>query len=209
MNKQQRQCELEVLAQQNNWSFDSTVNISAIPTLKEFEFHTGEKRKIESIENLIKTENISIFDVYWKKEFDPLGAVAAMTHKDSFAQNINYQTMFLVELKHLHLPKIHIYPAKSLNLIDQLFDKYFRKADFQNYPEFEKRFTVRSNDKNISTYFDKKLIEVYEKSDDFWTFGKDKILFIYQPNVLISPKDIIIWQDALLKIADIFGGKYL
>ncbi len=209
MDKQQRDKALETLALENNWLFSPKADISNVSILTEFEFQTGEKRKPERIENLIIAGNMKIFDVYWKVEFNPLNAIAMFGHQDNSARNVKYQTMFAVELSELKLPSFHIYPTKSVNLIEQWISKTFHQINFPDFAEFEKRFAVRSHDTHISIYYDKKLIEVYENSEDFWTFGKDNLLFIYQANILISPNDLIIWQDVLLKISNILRGKYL
>lgn len=206
MDKQQRHKALETLARENNWLFSPKADISNVSILAEFEFHTGEKRRLDKIENLIIAGDVKVFDVYWKTEFDPLDAVAMFGHKDNFAKTVKYQTMFAVELNY-KLPTFYVYPKKSVNLIEQWISKTFRQSNFPEYPEFGKRFTVRSNDKNFLHYFDEKLIEIYENSEDFWTFAKDKFLFIYQPNILVEANRILDWTDTLQKISRAFKTK--
>lgn len=190
MDNQQRTRELELIAAENNWSFAPNADISSIPALQKFEFQTGEKRKVEKIENLIEGKTFKVFDAYWKTEYKPSDAFGSLSHKDMSAQNIQQQTMFLFDSKDLELPKFHVYPANSVGLIDKWLDKNFRRIAFSAYPEFEKRWSVRGETKD---FFSEKVIEFYQKSDIFWTFATENCLFIYQPNILIHPAEISAW----------------
>jgi hypothetical protein len=187
MNKEERIRQLETLAQENNWSFSVNGNVAAI---EKFEFQTGEKRQVDKIENLIEGDGFKVFDVYWKTDFKPSDAFGPLAHKDNSAQKIQQQTMFLNESMDLRLKKFYVYPAESNNWLNNWIDKAFLQSNFADYPEFEKRWVVRGSVKQL---LNKEVIGFYEKSDNFWTFANENNLFIYQPNVLIEPAQILDW----------------
>ena len=60
MNKDSRKTELKLFAERNNWQFFPAAEISAAGIPADFEFHSGEKRRIEKIENLLIAENMRI-----------------------------------------------------------------------------------------------------------------------------------------------------
>lgn len=199
MDKQQRSRQLETLAGENSWSFSPAADISSITALQKFEFQTGEKRKVERIENLIEGENFKAVDVYWQTEFNPSNAFGPLAHKNISAQNIRQQTVILFESNDLHLPKIHVYPANSSGWLD----KIFRRNDS---PEFAKGWSIQGNAKD---FFDEELIDFYEQSDEFWTFATDNLMFIYQPDILISPPQILDWVKRILTLAKLLGANNL
>ena len=203
MDKQQRSRQIEILARENNWSFAPTADVSTVSALQKFEFQTGEKRKVERIENLIEGENFKVFDVYWQTEFKVSDAFGPLAHKNMSAQNARQQTMFLFEAKDLHLPKIHVYPANSSGWLDNWLDKTFRQTAFPSHPEFEKRWLAQAESKEV---FNEQIIEFYEKSDEFWTFAVGNYIFIYQPNVLISPPQVLDWAERISTLAKLFGA---
>jgi hypothetical protein len=53
----------------------------------------------------------------------------------------------------------------------------------------------------VKELFNKNVIEFYEKSDNFWTFGNANCLFIYQPNVLIESAQILDWVKRIETLA--------
>jgi hypothetical protein len=204
MNNPQRSRELKILAQENGWLFRPVVDSAAIPAIRKFEFHTGEKRAVEKIENLIEGANFAAFDVSWQSGFDPLDAAAAMTHKDSSAREIRQQTLFYAESSELDLPKFHVYPAEALSLIDRWLDKVFRRVSFSGYPEFEKRWSVRGPSHKIKECFSAEVIEFYQENDGFRTFAVDNYIFIYYPNMLTSPLQTLDSIRMVLLLSDIF-----
>ncbi|NJM52783.1 MAG: hypothetical protein HC846_04940 [Blastocatellia bacterium] len=118
MDNQQRSLELETLARENGWSFAPT---GKIPAIEKFEFQTGEKRKVERIENLIEIDEIKVFDVYWQTELKITDAFGPLAHKNTTAQNIRQQTVILFESANLQLPEFHVYPANSSGWLDKVF----------------------------------------------------------------------------------------
>jgi hypothetical protein len=207
MNNPQRSRELKILARENGWLFQPAVDPAVIPAIAKFEFHTGEKRTIKKIENLIAGANFSAFDVYWQGGFDPLDAAAAMTHKDSSARQIRQQTLFVTESADLDLPKFHVYPADALSTIDRWLDKAFRRVSFSGYPEFEKRWSVRGDSRKVTECFSERVIEFYLKKSDFRTFAVDNYIFIYQPNVLTSTSRTLDLIKTALELSDIFNSE--
>lgn len=201
MNKEERSRQIETLAKENGWRFVPSGNV---PAIEKFEFQTGEKRKVERIENLIEGADFISFDVYWKSEFKVLDAFGPFAYKNRTAQNARQQTVFLFEAKDLQLPKFHVYPAESSGFIDRLLDKTIRRTDFSDYPEFEKRWIVLGN---VKDFFSEKVIKFYEQSDEFWTFAVDNLIFIYQPNVLIQTSQISDWTERISTLANILRGK--
>lgn len=196
MNREERSREMEILAQENGWSFSPKANI---PALQKFEFQTGEKRRVERIENLIEVDEIKVFDVYWQTEFKVSDAFGPFAHKNMTAQNTRQQTFVLFESQDLDLPKIHVYPANSSSWLD----KVFRRNDSS---EFAKHWSVQGEGKS---FFSEKVLEFYEKSDDFWTFADGNYIFIYQPNLLILPSQISDWTKRISTLAKFFGAHNL
>lgn len=194
MKSEERSCELEKLAQENNWKFSATAEISSITALQYFEFQTGEKRTVERIENLIEGEDFKVFDVYWKTEFKVSDAFGPLAHKNTSAQNVHLQTSLLFEAKNLNLPKFHVYPQKS----EGWLDKIFRKSNSSFSAEFEKHWIVQGDVKEI---FDREIIEFYEKSESFWTFGTENYIFIYQPNILLAEEQVLDWIKRVSTLA--------
>lgn len=201
MNKQERSLQIENLAKEKGWKFSKTSVISA---MDKFEFQTGEKRQIEQIENVIEHEKFKVFDVYWKNEFQMSDAFGPLQHQDSTAKNARQQTIFLFESDTLRLGKFYIYPVNSNNWLNNWIDKAFLQTNFSNHPEFEKRWIARGAIKHLS---DENVIDFYEKSDDFWTFATDNLLFIYQMNALIEPARISDWIERIFTLARLLERK--
>lgn len=201
MKREERSRQVETLAQENGWSFSATGNVLAI---EKFEFQTGEKRKVERIENIIEGADFKCFDVYWQHEFKASDAFGPFAYKNLTAQNARQQTFVLYESADLHLPKFHVYSTTSSGLIDSWLDKTFRRTDFSEYPKFEKRWTVLGDVKNL---FSEKVVEFYEQSDEFWTFAVDNLIFIYQPDVLILLPQIADWAERISELGKLLEGK--
>lgn len=190
MKSVERSLKLEKLARENNWKFLAIADISSLIALQNFEFQSGEKRKVERIENLIEGEDFKVCDVYWKTELKVSDAFGPFAHKNTSAQNVHQQTIVFYESRNLNLPKFHIYPKDSVGWLD----KIFRKSNSAFSPEFEKHWIVQGEVKEI---FNQELIKFYEEIEDFWTLGTANYIFIYQPNVLIQAEELEDWIERI------------
>jgi hypothetical protein len=193
MKREERSRELENLAMKNEWSFLQSGNI---PMMEKFEFQTGERRKIERIENIIEGADFKVFDVYWQTELKLSDAFGPLAHKNISAQNVREQTIFLFESSDLKLAKFYVYPANSGGWLDKMFRR--------NNAELIKGWSVQGVTKD---FFNQNVIEFYEKSDEFWTFANGNYIFIYQPNILIEPWQISDWVGRVSILGRLFKNK--
>ena len=147
--------------------------------LRDFElFQKGGRRRLTNL--MSKTtglleEKITICDY----QFTISTGKSSTTH---------YQTIFFIQSKELGLPKMLIYPENFFHKIGNLFG--MQDIDFEEWPEFSKRFLVQGDEWGVRRIMDEKLTNFFLMEKKWCMESLGYYLVFYRRKALVKPESI-------------------
>ncbi|MEM0981920.1 MAG: hypothetical protein AAGH78_16825 [Cyanobacteria bacterium P01_H01_bin.58] len=162
-----------------NWGFDyvGAGNQRILSNASDFDlFHKGRSRRIK---NLMRGHQagaqVEVFDY----SFRTGSGKNSQTHM---------QTVVLITSEKLSLPYFMLLPENFLHSIGNFFG--YRDIDFQDYPNFSKRYLLRGDDETqIRQVFDYRVIPWYEARQNVSTEGSGHCLMYYYAKRRYAPKN--------------------
>lgn len=164
-----------------NWGFDyvGAGNQRILSSAGDFDlFHKGRSRRVQ---NLIRGHQagaqVEVFDYRFRTG----------SGKNSHTY---VQTVVLITSEKLSLSYFMLLPENFLHAIGNFFG--YRDIDFQDYPDFSKRYLLRGEDENqIRQLFNYRVIPWYEARTNVSTEGSGHCLMYYYAKKRYAPEK---WQ---------------
>ena len=116
-------------------------------------------------------------------------AVAVFDYHSGAGQETVEQTVFTVRTAKLDLPRFELRPESVLDRLGELFG--MKDVDFDEYPEFSRRFLLRGSDEvALRALFRSEVIRFFEQHEGLSVEGDGQALICYRPAKLVEPRQM-------------------
>lgn len=190
-NKEKRELEIELLAEEMGWMSEKNWKYSGLGTgfgdhlHKTFPYFKNSPAVISK--NLVQCEidgaTVRIFDCGTK-----------------FGRDFSFKTTVFVESNSLNLPSFSLYPEKLGGIFSG------QDIDFETHPKFSKSYTLKSDDENLTRrLFDNSILNFYEQNSGLTILGNaNQLLFFRENDSELQPQEFKKLLDEALKTFHVF-----
>ena len=148
----------------------------------------GRKRIYNIIREIDSDKELLIFDYHY--------TVSSNNSSKTYRQSV-----VLIHSKHFSLPFFLVRPEHLMDKVAAYFG--WNDIDFDTYPEFSKKFFLKSNDKDYTrSFFESRMLRRFRFSNGWYMEGNNFYLISYRKDKLLDPASV---TEAYNKSVDIYG----
>ena len=161
------------------------------------EFQLFKEGRAQKLCNLLRAEaegvQMSVFDYQF-------------TTGSGKQQHTSHQTVLALESNSLQFPPLTLRPESFLDAIAGAFG--FRDIDFEDHPEFSRRFMLKSpNEEQTRKLFDADIFQFFVERRDIALEGNRNKLIFYRRNKCVKPADLKTFLADGLQLNNLFATR--